>query len=85
MPMFSDFVIKWCLDPICCIQSVHSMMFSPCGAEHLSLCIQNCVLLESKFHCSLTLGRNINSRTCIFKTTVPFYVVWAKCSPMVMP
>ena len=31
------------------------MMFSLCGAEHLSLCIKICFLLESQFQCSLTV------------------------------
>ena len=66
--------------------SVYSMMFKPCGAEHLSLCIQSFSFWSLSFRAlSLFLGREMNSKTCMLKSEVPLCVIAAKCCPIVWP
>ena len=55
--------------------SVYSMMFNPCGAEYLSLCIQSFSFWSLSFRAlSLFLGREMNSSTCILKSEVPLCI-----------
>ena len=66
-----DIMIKWCLEPIGSIPIVYSMMFSPSGAKHLSLYIQNSSFWSLSFSAlSLFVGRGMNSRTSILKLLV---------------
>ena len=66
--------------------SGYSIMLSPYGAEHLSLCIQSFFFWSLSFReLALVLGREMNSRTCIWKSEVPLCVVLAQCSSIVSP
>ena len=71
---------------VCYASNIYSVMFRPCGAEHLRHWIQSFSSFSLRFSAlSLCFGRGMNSRTCMLKSLVPLWLCCAKLALIVSP